>query len=735
MKQDISSKVENIVSTVDKNVGNNRSDFILLADLACNFIGEDATISLLNNDAIYSFIKRTQPYLKVNHIKFIFNLAKYFNVRSVINPIGGINPFVFWNYEYKIDYYTTVNDYQILSNFNSKLTVKSLNEITNNIDLICALPPFGYKEMNSKYNLISSSLNLVLQNIEVSSIFLVAFTEGDLFSTKTRNILTKEKLHIHSILSIPSGEIDIFKINICFALISKVKPENDMVFLAKISNIEKHNEAVLLNLTSKSKSKNILDGIYLPEDKLIPLSNISISNDVDVLNRKTGYQKSSLADVMLSIKHMHKDNLCELSSNSIYFSTIGLSKVTTSVEELSEKTKKFVEIALDQSKVVNTYLMNYLNSKIGLRSREIFLMGASIQFLTNESIGKIGIILPSLTVQNEMVKLSNKIDNRRIDYDRMKHNLWLEYNSITLKAVKNELNRTEPNDKMSKWIDTLPYPLSITLWSYQSTKSIKKKVDCLLYFFESLSEFLTMMILSAYYVDKEFYSNNKSKWLNDSEDHSQWYKRATFGQWNNLFTKLSKIGREKINRNADDKNRIDQIFDYPSDDFYNIFSKEIVHTLKQTCDIRNKYKAHGGITNESTDKMILNELEKHLNILYDILNYSFEDTVFVLPIEGRKTKGIHINKVLNLSGPKTPFTEEEMVLTEMLDTDKMYMIHKNKLRATELVPFVQVKINTGASYFYSSVESSKMRWVSYHYEQEPELETDVNEDVFKPFLT
>jgi hypothetical protein len=103
--------------------------------------------------------------------------------------------------------------------------------------------------------------------------------------------------------------------------------------------------------------------------------------------------------------------------------------------------------------------------------------------------------------------------------------------------------------------------------------------------------------------------------------------------------------------------------------------------------------------------------------------------------QGLGNKGAtHINKIHNLSGAKTPFNEEELVRIEILDTDKMYLYHRGNHNALELIPFVQVKINTGACYFYSSIESSKMRWVSYHYEQEPELQTPYNEDGIKPFL-
>ncbi|MDY0142593.1 MAG: hypothetical protein RBR97_11940 [Bacteroidales bacterium] len=712
-------------------------DFI---NLASHFLDASALSNLIENNGLLELLEtqEVQFILSKYHYEFILNLSENFKVKSVYVPTGILNPFIFWHSSYKLTYYLDKSDYHSIKRLNSILNIEFIEDKNQVIDLICIFPLLGIKEFNMQYNLISTSLNQLLVNVQYlnqENKLLVLFTERDFYSSKTQLILKTEKLYTEAVFTIPSNELDIINVDLCLVLISKVGLLSiNRTFLGKIFSSENRNSIVLSNFMQKNSGKDMSEGILLESSKIIPLSNLKATNDFDVLNRKTSYTKAKVSDVMIDIKYMTKDKKNELAENSIYFSKIGLSKIATSPEELSIKTKNFIEVSLDSRKINNNYLMNYLNSKIGMMAREIHLSGSIIKFLSKEQIVEIDIVLPSLSVQNEMVKLTNEINNRQIDYDRLRHNIWSEYNSKTLNAVKREVNSTESLDKMGKWIDSLPYPLSITLWSYQSTRTIKKKIACLLFFFESLSEFLTMILISAYYSEQDFYNNYKEKWLNDVENQIDWYRKASFGQWNLFFSKLSKIGREMINKNEDAKNIVLKLLYYPSNDFLNIFNKEIIHTLNQTCDIRNRHKGHGGVSSETVDKTILNELEKHLNKIYELLNYSFEDTSFILPIEGRKTKGTYINKVFNLSGSKMPFSEEELNLVEMLDTDKMYMIHRNQPRALELIPLVKVKMNTGASYFYSSVESSKMRWISYHYEQEPELETDINEDIFKPFL-
>lgn len=94
------------------------------------------------------------------------------------------------------------------------------------------------------------------------------------------------------------------------------------------------------------------------------------------------------------------------------------------------------------------------------------------------------------------------------------------------------------------WVETLPFPISSILWRYIATKDFEKKIVHAFHFFEAFSEFISMIMLSGLVRNNEFYQNESHKWIETDDKFKEWYKRATFGNWNMLASRLSKSLRE-----------------------------------------------------------------------------------------------------------------------------------------------------------------------------------------------
>lgn len=65
--------------------------------------------------------------------------------------------------------------------------------------------------------------------------------------------------------------------------------------------------------------------------------------------------------------------------------------------------------------------------------------------------------------------------------------------------VKRKLKSLNSEKQLETWIDSLPFPSASILWNYYAIRSNEKKVEYLFFFFESLSEFLCIVILSVYF--------------------------------------------------------------------------------------------------------------------------------------------------------------------------------------------------------------------------------------------
>lgn len=156
--------------------------------------------------------------------------------------------------------------------------------------------------------------------------------------------------------------------------------------------------------------------------------------------------------------------------------------------------------------------------------------------------------LPNINTQLKIIGVHSRIRNFSLQFDSLKHNLWNHLNnykelnmyldSLTLKA-----------SPFLNWIDLLPYPLASILWIYKATDNIKEKIDHLLNFFEALSQFLVMLMLSPFVKDREFYIQECGY---IKAPYPNWLKKPTFSTWISIGSWLSKT----IRRIQNDKNKL-----------------------------------------------------------------------------------------------------------------------------------------------------------------------------------
>lgn len=336
-----------------------------------------------------------------------------------------------------------------------------------------------------------------------------------------------------------------------------------------------------------------------------------------------------------------------------------------------------------------------------------------------------------MTTQAELIEVDNKIQQFSFRLDELKRNLWKQPKSY--KSIVKELKTINQEEKLENWIDKLPFPISSILWRYYATKDNSKKIEHLFHFFEAFSEFLSMLMLSALVQDKEFYKEESHKWIGKDEKFQNWYLRATFGNWNNLTSNLSKAIRAYLAEN-DKKDYCKNLFGNPSEAFLSmITSKGIVNVLFEVANLRNKWKGHGGITNEEENNQRVLTLEQQLNELRKHIADAFEDTRMLSPTTSSFEDGIFTFNAKELIGARTPFNEITIKSLIPLDRKKLYLSNSQQTKPLELLPFIKFIEASDAIYFYTSIESKDVRWVSYHFDKEAELKQPADNELFKAF--
>lgn len=84
------------------------------------------------------------------------------------------------------------------------------------------------------------------------------------------------------------------------------------------------------------------------------------------------------------------------------------------------------------------------------------------------------------------------------------------------------------------------------------------------------------------------------------------------------------------------------------------------------------------------------------------------------------TKGVYHIRVNKLIGTRFPYQEINIKTRTPMEEGNVYILHENYKPTIKLLPFILLK-QEKICYFFNRIESEKARFISYHYDQEPEI--------------
>ena len=372
-----------------------------------------------------------------------------------------------------------------------------------------------------------------------------------------------------------------------------------------------------------------------------------------------------------------------------------------------------------------------MNTPIGKLSLESRKVGTTIENITISSITDLPLFIPQYQEQIKLIKVNNKIENISLEINELKEELWNRPSLVD--KIDKEISSFEKDNNIEKWLDNLPFPISSILWKYYAITDNRNKAEHLFHFFEAFSEFLSLLILSSLNQNPEFYKSERHRWISSDKQYKDWIKKATFGGWNNLTASLAKATRTLLNE-KENKEIVLSLFGNPSNEFLEfITNKRIITILEEVREYRNKWKGHGGVSSNQEDLNRVTLLEQKLNNLHQEIKDAFSNCKLIVADNSKYTNGVFIYKAKELVGIRTPFNEVEIESLIPLDENKLYLLHENQNKPIELLPFIKYNQESKACYFYNSIESNDIRFVSFHFEQNAEF-TEVLDEKFEEVL-
>ena len=718
-----------------------------LLELIGTTLGAEKLDSIFQNKEVLSLLTNSYSLTAPTYVfKFIEELIKTDNNKSILDPwLTLSSPLLYIQADNLNGTCINQTEFETIKTlFKDKSknlilgdTLKELSQTNNKFDLVLSFPPFGMRTQSingnkSPFDFATTLLLKCGEKIENNGKLIFLVSNSFLMDDKGKEALKKEGLFVEAVFAIPSGAFAPMT-NISSNLILVSKNSKEKTFVAEVSQDETTNKTIIKNFKSQKEGKAVQLGSLVDLSEFKSLNALVSEKEMQELVKRIGYPPILLTDISISINALKGDNSedVEHMANSIYLPKVGNSPAVASLSELKIKPKNYYQIQLDGTKANSIYVANYFNTPVGKKLRESLEVGAVIPQISKSQLSKCIFFLPDLTTQAELIEVDNKIQQFSFRLDELKRNLWKQPKSY--KSIVKELKTINQEEKLENWIDKLPFPISSILWRYYATKDNSKKIEHLFHFFEAFSEFLSMLILSALVQDKEFYKEESSKWIGKDEKFQNWYLRATFGNWNNLTSNLSKAIRTYLTEN-EKKDYCKNLFGNPSEASLSmITSKGIVNVLFEVANLRNKWKGHGGITSEEENNQRVLTLEQQLNEFRKYIADAFEDTRMLSPTTSIFEDGVFTFNAKELIGARTPFNEITIKSLIPLDRKKLYLSNSQQTKPLELLPFIKFIEASDAIYFYTSIESKDVRWVSYHFDKEAELKQPADNELFKAF--
>jgi hypothetical protein len=718
-----------------------------LLELIGATLGVEKLDGLFQDRELISNLSNTYSITPPTYVfKFIEELIKTENKKSILDPwITVSSPSLYIQADNIFGTCLNQTEFEIIKSlFKEKSqsiklgnTLDELSKSTQKFELVLSFPPIGMQmqHINGEKSPFDFATTLLLtcgEHLAQEGKLIFLVSNSFLIDDKGKEALNKQGLFVDAVFTIPSGAFAPMT-NIPANLILISKQNKEKTFVAEISQDDTTNKTILQNFKNQKEGKAIQLGCFVNFGEFKSLNTLISEKEMQELVKRIGYPPILLTEIFLSINALKGENADEVDHlpNSIYLPKIGNSPVVASLSELKIKPKNYYQIQLDETKANAIYVANYFNTAVGKKLRESLVVGAAMPQISKSQLQRCVFFLPDLSTQAELIEVDSKIQQFTFRLDELRRNLWKQPKNH--KSISKELKTLNQEDKLENWIDKLPFPISSILWRYYATKDNSKKIEHLFHFFEAFSEFLSMIMLSALVQDKEFYKTESHKWIDKEVKFQNWYLRATFGNWNILTSRLSKAIREYLSEN-DTKDYCKNLFGNPTEAFLSmITSKGIVNVLIEVANLRNKWKGHGGITNEEENNQRILTLEQQLNEFRKHIADAFEDTRMLSPTTSSFEDGIFTFNAKELIGARTPFNEITIKSLIPLDRKKLYLCNSEQTKPLELIPFIKFVEATDAIYFYTSIESKDVRWVSYHFDKEAELKQPADNELFKAF--
>jgi len=642
-----------------------------------------------------------------------------------------------------------------------------LSELSGDVDVVVSVLPFGYHQdtpllmktetgecVELKADLGGQLLVAASEKLSIHGIGL--FVVPPSFFISRRSVLshfTALGLGIDAALALPPGAFAPYFSIPTYLVIIKKQPFSRM-FVAQLSNTLETNELIISNYEQTKEGGTCELGRFVDPLSFTGLEILRAIERFQEAQQRTGGPLITLEQLSPSIRlgRTVQDSKFPEAANAIFVPLIGTLDVVDSSQDLSSTPQNYAQVVIDADRSDARFVARFLNSETGRELREGMRTGAGISKLNPHTLKQIPVIVPDLKTQASMLEIETRITEEQNtlfglqnELVELRRQLWTDTaTSVNVKQALDTLSgrlagnlKQQAVDQLDQWFETLPFPLASILrtWRATSTQDLRAKYEHLLHFFEACAEFLSVVLLSAFGSNEALFQTHKQKLRDTLADQKLSFERTTFGTWKVVVEYLSKQTRLLLSASGkrpevakNEAAMCAEMFSDPSLDLPKTLSrKELIPILSTTNKMRNDWLGHGGVVTRELARLrheqLLGELQRLRHVMVDM----WTETQLICALNCRPRRGVFENEISVLMGSNSEFLKETRAMSTYLVLEELYLSRKDAPGALRLLPLIEVGASPqsakNACYFFNRVEKDGLRFIAYHFTEQPEHKT------------
>ena len=696
---------------------------------------------------------------------FIIEFLRHLNINSVLDPCMRAGSILYkLSKELKVKdingFEINKNLFQLAKVFNKNANLKNEyffnNKYSNKkVDLIFSSPPMNWrdrKSLNKEITINNKKLQFnnhketeiifsSLQNLSANGIALFIVSPSFLFKSNRRDVFEFIKeigFSLEGIFYIPFGTFKPYTAIETRLLVIKKKAQSDFIFEGQLSFNKKRDQNLINNFHSFKEDHDPELGFLREFKSTTDLKEVIFLEKLSLINKNIDLEVKHLEDISENIFYATNETIDNQNSififlngnNNVYeyAADIGTKKLSSGI-----RNKSIAQVVINPEIINKKVLVKILESKRGKIAFNALTSSFASPGRTRislNSIGRLYLCIPDKKRQDQLEEIDQKLLDIKFKINNFENNLWekIDQPKESIKdfnKIINQKYQKETRDELD--IRVLPFPLASILQTVESFNGIPIKMSLHIeYFFEALSQFLAIYIMSGFYInEEEFYAIWKevSDFL---KERKQNISLSTFGTWNIIFSLLTK----KIVQDIKDEESMKEVWlsrlAIESEEFLNVLtSKKLYGILMKAMKLRNMWRGHSGAIGDDNAKERYNTYNEMVKEVLNLFGNFWLESPLVIPGENTFKKGKYNYFCQCAMGVTMPLPRKEYSLKQPLEDGMMHVVSTVSGKSCRLLPLIKFgespSKDNNACYFYNRRDNDQsQRWISYHNENKPE---------------